>query len=152
MRFGDKDNPVAPSPVSWNPYYILKELFHHDGPSCSRIPRREKLAEVAWSFSKFALVWAEWASSTFICLKICFFFLGTMAQIVPHLTVCISQFAGIASLTIQLKHISLVNMYEDIEHLKQLFVFILSDFTNRTSTCLYSELHQNCSSKLIFVE
>ncbi|KAG0524831.1 hypothetical protein BDA96_06G002000 [Sorghum bicolor] len=55
MRFGDKDNPVAPSPVSWNPYYILKELFHHDGPSCSRIPRREKLAEVAWSFSQFAL-------------------------------------------------------------------------------------------------
>jgi hypothetical protein len=110
MRFGDKDNPVAPSPVSWNPYYILKELFHHDGPSCSRIPRREKLAEVAWSFSQFALVWVEWASSSFICLKIYFFILGTMAQIVPHLTVCASQFAGIASLIIQLKHISLVNV------------------------------------------
>jgi hypothetical protein len=107
-RFGDKDSPLAPSPVSWNLCYIIKELFHHDGPSCSRIPRREKLAEVAWSFSQFALVWAAWASSTFICLKILFIFLGAMAQIVPRLTVCISQFAGIASLTIQLKNISLV--------------------------------------------
>ncbi|KAL6894672.1 hypothetical protein ACP4OV_008770 [Aristida adscensionis] len=55
MRFGDKDNPVAASPVSWNPYCILKELFHHDGPNTSRISRREKLAEMAWSFSQFAL-------------------------------------------------------------------------------------------------
>ncbi|KAG2570214.1 hypothetical protein PVAP13_7KG073027 [Panicum virgatum] len=53
--FGDKDNPVAPSPISWNPYCMFKELFHHDGPNCSRIPRREKLAEMAWSFSQFAL-------------------------------------------------------------------------------------------------
>lgn len=53
--FGDKDNPVAPSPISWNPYCMFKELFHRDGPNCSRIPRREKLAEMAWSFSQFAL-------------------------------------------------------------------------------------------------
>jgi hypothetical protein len=57
-HFGDKDNPVAPSPISWNPYCMFKELFHHDGPNVSRIPRREKLAEMAWSFSQFALVWA----------------------------------------------------------------------------------------------
>ncbi|KAJ1269782.1 hypothetical protein BS78_06G003500 [Paspalum vaginatum] len=55
LRFGDKDSPVAPSPIRWNPCYVLKELFRHDGPSCSRISRREKLAEVAWSFSQFAL-------------------------------------------------------------------------------------------------
>jgi hypothetical protein len=73
-----------------------------------------------------------------------------MAQIVPHLTVCVSQFAGITSLIIQLKHISLVNMFEDIEHVKQPFVFILADFTNRTSTCLYSELHQIDSLRVKF--
>ncbi|CAN6242359.1 unnamed protein product [Urochloa humidicola] len=54
-RLGDKDNPVAPSPISWNPYCMFKELFHQDGPNCSRIPRREKLADMAWSFSQFAL-------------------------------------------------------------------------------------------------
>ncbi|KAF8647609.1 hypothetical protein HU200_065241 [Digitaria exilis] len=53
--FGDKDNPVAPSPISWNPCRMFRELFHHDSPSCSRIPRREKLAQMAWSFSQFAL-------------------------------------------------------------------------------------------------
>lgn len=53
--FGDKDNPVAASPISWQPYYILKELFHHDGPNPSRIPQREKLAEMVWGFSEFAL-------------------------------------------------------------------------------------------------
>ncbi|XP_062225060.1 uncharacterized protein LOC133923807 isoform X2 [Phragmites australis] len=55
MCFGDKDNPVVASPVSWNPYCMLKELFHHDGPNPSRIPQREKLAEMVWSFSQFAL-------------------------------------------------------------------------------------------------
>ncbi|XP_015697793.1 uncharacterized protein LOC102706976 isoform X2 [Oryza brachyantha] len=55
MGLGDKGNPMAASPVSWNPYSILRELLHNDGPSCSSIPRREKLAEVVWNFSQFAL-------------------------------------------------------------------------------------------------
>jgi hypothetical protein len=53
---GDKDDPVVASPVSWNPYSLHKELFHHDGPNPSRIPQREKLAEMVWSFYQFALV------------------------------------------------------------------------------------------------
>ncbi|CAM0958624.1 unnamed protein product [Alopecurus aequalis] len=55
MRFGDKNNPVAASPISWQPYCILKELFNHDGPSHSRIPQRDKVADMVWSFSQFAL-------------------------------------------------------------------------------------------------
>uniref|UniRef100_A0ACD5TRD4 Uncharacterized protein n=1 Tax=Avena sativa TaxID=4498 RepID=A0ACD5TRD4_AVESA len=54
MCFGD-ENPMAASPISWRPYCILKEFFHHDGPNPSRIPQREKLAEMVWSFSQFAL-------------------------------------------------------------------------------------------------
>jgi hypothetical protein len=57
MGFGDKDDPVVESPASWNPYRLLKELFHHDGPNPSRIPQREKLAEMVWNFYQFALVW-----------------------------------------------------------------------------------------------
>ncbi|CAL4985834.1 unnamed protein product [Urochloa decumbens] len=30
---------------TWNPYYMVKELLHHEGPSSSRIPLREKLAD-----------------------------------------------------------------------------------------------------------
>uniref|UniRef100_A0A0A9CCN5 DUF4220 domain-containing protein n=1 Tax=Arundo donax TaxID=35708 RepID=A0A0A9CCN5_ARUDO len=41
----DEGNSVMASPGSWNPYCILKELFHHEGPHCSRIQQREKLAE-----------------------------------------------------------------------------------------------------------
>ncbi|EAY94723.1 hypothetical protein OsI_16500 [Oryza sativa Indica Group] len=41
----DEGNPVEMSPRSWNPYRGLKELFHREGPNCSRIPQREKLAE-----------------------------------------------------------------------------------------------------------
>jgi len=139
--FGDKDNPVAPSPISWNPYCMFKELFHRDGPNCSRIPRREKLAEMAWSFSQFALVWAECgASSSFIfCLKSISPFLEKMTQALPH---CLQfQFAGIPSMPIQLKRILLVNMFDNIKDLKQVSIFILAGFTSRTSTCLYSELH-----------
>jgi len=55
MRFGDKDNPVAASPISWHPYCILKELFHQDGPNNSRILQREKVAEMVWRSSQFAL-------------------------------------------------------------------------------------------------
>lgn len=54
-RFGGGDKDDAPSPVRWNPCCVLKELFRRDGPSCSRITRREKLADMAWSFSQFAL-------------------------------------------------------------------------------------------------
>jgi hypothetical protein len=86
--FGDKDNPVAASPISWQPYYILKELFHHDGPNPSRIPQREKLAEMVWSFSEFALVWAEWGQSSFILKIISLIILQTMAQALHHLIVC----------------------------------------------------------------
>uniref|UniRef100_A0A0D9WUR7 DUF4220 domain-containing protein n=1 Tax=Leersia perrieri TaxID=77586 RepID=A0A0D9WUR7_9ORYZ len=56
MSFGDKEeNPMAASPISWNPYCMIKELLHHDGPNCSSIPRRKKLAEMVWSSSQFAL-------------------------------------------------------------------------------------------------
>jgi hypothetical protein len=56
MGFGDRDDPLAASPVSWNPYCLLKELFHHDGPNPSRIPQRQKLAEMVWGAYQFALV------------------------------------------------------------------------------------------------
>ncbi|TVU06834.1 hypothetical protein EJB05_46869 [Eragrostis curvula] len=32
-------------PRSWNLCHMLQELFHHEGPNCSRIPQREKLAD-----------------------------------------------------------------------------------------------------------
>jgi hypothetical protein len=39
------DNSMVGSPRSWNPCHMLKELFHHEGPNCSRIPQWERLAE-----------------------------------------------------------------------------------------------------------
>ncbi|KAL6598265.1 hypothetical protein ACP70R_046430 [Stipagrostis hirtigluma subsp. patula] len=80
MRFGDKDNPVAASPISWNPYHILKELIHHDGPNFSRIPQREKLAEMAWSFSQFAL-WLKLCLISLFGISICS---GTVKAPNPH--------------------------------------------------------------------
>jgi hypothetical protein len=79
------------------------------------------------------------ASSSFILFEIYFSILGKMTQALPH---CLQfQFAGIPSMPIQLKLILLVNMFDNIEDLKQVSIFILNGFTSRTSTCLYSELH-----------
>uniref|UniRef100_A0A0A9D6T8 DUF4220 domain-containing protein n=1 Tax=Arundo donax TaxID=35708 RepID=A0A0A9D6T8_ARUDO len=39
---GEEDTP---SPRSWNPCRLLKELFHHEGPHDSRIQRRDELSQ-----------------------------------------------------------------------------------------------------------
>lgn len=131
---GEKDNPVAASPISWNPYCMLKELLHHDGPSCSSIPRREKLAEIVWSFCQFALVWTV-APTSFLLFKNLFVSLGTTSQLPSSgLFHCLQfQFVGIPSIAIQLKLMSSVDIFETKKDPDKFnFVFILSDFTEST--------------------
>lgn len=57
----------------------------------------------------------------------------------------------IPSMPIQLKHIPLVNMFDNMKDLKQVSIFILADFTSRTSTCIYSKLHLKSSFMLNFI-
>ena len=55
-------------------------------------------------------------------------------------------------MTIHLKQLLLVNMFENTKDLNQVSVFLLADFTNRNNMCLYSKLLLNGSSNLIFFE
>ena len=53
-------------------------------------------------------------------------------------------------MTIHLKQLLLVNMFENTKDLNQVSVFLLADFTNRNNMCLYSKLLLKGS--LIFFE
>ncbi|KAL6841049.1 hypothetical protein ACP4OV_029018 [Aristida adscensionis] len=57
------DGAVITSSQSWNPYNMLKELFHHEGPNNgSRILLREKLADKLYSKYKDDNVWEKYVA------------------------------------------------------------------------------------------